>query len=334
MTGVQTCALPIYGGHFTKYDPANVFVAERLQKDGVRTMGAASHWYFQFWAGLTQGMDVWDISAKPEDGQGDNDTSITSAQLSDAAIRLLKQPKNTDGRFFLWLHYFDPHAQYMPHEGAPDFLEGGKGGVAATRALYDGEVWFTDREVGRVVDFVASQPWGARTAIIVTSDHGEAFGEHDMSWHGVDLWECLVRVPLIVHVPGAEPKRVAAKRSHIDLAPTILSLMHVKAEPGELSGESLLPDVLGKKPPAERDVLVDMPVGPYTLMRKALITGPAPGTKLVWYGAKSWAVFDLAADPDEKNDLSADPSRLDPLVEALSQKRATLKEIDVPPLPP
>src|SRR5262249_24865597 len=130
------------GGHFTKYDPSNTLVAERLHASGVRTFGAASHWYFQSWSGLSQGMDEWDTSAKPQEGQGDNDTSITSGELSNAAIALLQ--KNSASRFFMWLHYFDPHAQYMQHEGSPDFLSGGTGGAAAVRALYDGEVWFTD----------------------------------------------------------------------------------------------------------------------------------------------------------------------------------------------
>jgi arylsulfatase A-like enzyme len=322
------------GGHFTKYDPSNVFVAERLRADGVRTMGAASHWYFQPWSGLSQGIDVWDTSAKPQEGQGDNDTSITSAEVTKSVIWMLSNASNTSGRFFVWAHYFDPHAQYMPHEGAPDFLGDGRGGVAAVRALYDGEVWFTDREVGRLLEFVDKQPWAERTAIIVTSDHGEAFGEHDMSWHGIDLWECIVRVPLLVYVPGSKPHAIAVKRSHIDLVPTILALMKVDAPAGELSGQSLLPDVLDESEPEERDVLLDMPVGPYTLMRRAMISGKTPGMKLVHLGAKSYQLYDLVADPDEKNDLAGDADKLAPFVEAFERKRGELKEIEVAPLPP
>jgi arylsulfatase A-like enzyme len=319
------------GAHFTKYYPSNIFVTERLHDAGVRTFGGASHWYFQAWSGLSQGMDVWDMNAKPPQGQGDNDTSITSAELSNEAIALLRSPENTGGRFFMWLHYFDPHAQYMPHEGAPDFLGGSTGGAAAVRALYDGEVWFTDREVGRVLDFIASQPWAERTAIIVTSDHGEAFGEHGMSWHGVDLWECLVRVPLIVYVPGVKAHRVPNRRSHVDLAPTILALMHVDARSGELSGTSLVPDLFGDGPYEERDILLDMPVGPYTLGRRALIHG---GKKIVHLGASSYQLYDLERDPDETDDLAGDANALDPMKEALERKRAELKEIEVPPLPP
>lgn len=320
------------GGHFNKYSPKNVFVAERLHDAGVRTFGAASHWYFAPWSGLSQGMDEWDISAKPSEGQGENDTSITSDKLSDAAIRLLKKPENTSGRFFMWIHYFDPHAQYMPHEGAPNFLGDGRGGAAATRALYDGEVWFTDKHVGRVLDFIASQPWGAHTAIVITSDHGEAFGEHDMSWHGSELWEVLVRVPLVVYVPGMPAHHVGVKRSHIDLVPTLLDLFGVaQPPPGELSGRSFLSDLVTKGPFEERDVFIDMPVGPYTMMRKAIIVGDTPGTKLIWSGGTGYQLYDLANDPNEKNDLSGDAEKLAPIVAAFDAKRARSVEIEVKP---
>jgi choline-sulfatase len=317
------------GGHFNKYSSKNVFVAKRLHDAGIRTFGAASHWYFAGWSGLSQGMDVWDMSAKPDEGQGENDTSITSDKLSDAALRLLAKPENTAARFFMWLHYFDPHAQYMPHDGAPDFLGAGRGGAAATRALYDGEVWFTDKHLGRVLDYVAAQPWAERTVIIVTSDHGEAFGEHNMSWHGADLWEVLVRVPLVVYVPGIKPHRVAQKRSHIDLVPTLLDIFGVP-EPSatELSGHSMLADIVTDGPYEEHDVYMDMPAGPYTPMRKAIIVSDM---KLVYAGGSSYQLFDLANDPDEKEDLSQDAARLAPMVQAFEAERAGRVEIEVKP---
>lgn len=319
------------GGHFNKYGASNVFVAERLHDAGIHTMGAASHWYFQAWSGLTQGMDEWDISAKPSEGQGDNDTSVTSKELSDAAIRMLENHQKKGGsRFFLWLHYFDPHEQYMPHDKAPSF-EGA--GILATRAAYDGEVWFTDQHIGRVLDYVRGQAFADRTAIVVTSDHGEAFGEHDMSWHGVEVWESLVHVPLIVYVPGQKPHHVAEKRSQIDLVPTILDIMRAPADPS-LPGKSLLGDVLGEAPYEERDVLIDMPVGPYTLMRKAILVGESPGRKLIYSGGKSYQLYDLATDPDEAHDLSSDPAMLDPVLARFEAARAGLREIEVKPEAP
>ena len=110
------------GGHFNKYGPGNTFLAERLQRAGLYTMGAASHWYFREPWGLEQGFDQFDLSAMPASGQTDTDTNSTSPQLTDAAIKML-DAHAAQSRFFLWVHYFDPHAQYVPHEGAPDFSD-------------------------------------------------------------------------------------------------------------------------------------------------------------------------------------------------------------------
>ncbi len=161
-------------------------------------------------------------------------------------------------------------------------------------------MWFTDHHIGRLLDFVAQQAWGGDTAVVVTSDHGEAFGEHGMSFHGGELWEPLVRVPLLVYFPGVRPHHVPVKRSHIDLVPTMLDLLGVEAPAqGELSGRSMLPDLLAKQGDSfdERDVYIDMPVGPYTGMRRALITGPTPGLKLYNMGPNQFALFDLATRP-------------------------------------
>ncbi len=326
------------GSHFNAYAPGNVFLAERFAKAGFYTAGAASHWYFRPSSGISQGFTEFDVSAVPASGQGDTDTSVTSKELTDAALRIVDKPQTTSGRFFLWVHYFDPHAQYAPHEkdGAPSFLgEGEKGPVAVTKAAYDGEVWFTDKHLGRLLDRVESEPWGKKTAIVVTADHGEAFAEHGMSWHGVEIWEPLVRVPLVVYVPGVVPHHVPLKRSQIDLVPTVLDIAGIEAPKGELSGQSLIGDVMAKDATklAERDVYIDMPVGPYTQMRRAIIAGPTPGMKLIHFGGSSYNLFDLASDPAEKEDLARDRTKLGPVLERLQQTRARLKEIEVKPDP-
>jgi arylsulfatase A-like enzyme len=315
------------GGHFNTYAPANTFLAERLQGAGLHTMGAASHWYFKPKYGLAQGMDVWDLSALPADLEGDADSSVTSESLSDAAIGLLEDPANVDKRFFLWVHYFDPHAPYMPHRSAPDFRAGAK---TWGKPLYDGEVWYTDHHIGRVLDFIASQPWGAKTAIVVTSDHGEAFDEHGMSWHGVDLWEPLVRVPLVVYVPGVQGHRVHVKRSLIDLVPTLLDLMGVaQPPPGELSGESSAADVLSQDQasPDERDIYMDMPWGPRVSQHRAIIHGVTPGLKLMNEGGPVYLLFDLAKDPGELNDLSRSRDVFRPMLEVFQERLASLHEV-------
>jgi arylsulfatase A-like enzyme len=305
---------------------------------------------------------------------GDNDTSVTSERMSDLALKLLKKPENTspgaaasgdaagdagagddagagnampmptavgtidggpgasanDRRFFAWFHFFDPHAQYVAHQGAPDF----SGGPLPTKALYDQEVWFTDMHIGKVLDYIKSQPWAEDTAIVLTADHGEAFSDHGMNWHGSEIWESLIRVPLLVYIPGAKPRRVSVKRSHIDMAPTLLELLGGPPdEDGELRGTSLLQDVFlpDGEEHEERDVFVDMPAGPYNGIRRAIITGPTPGMKLINQGGSSNALFDLANDPREARDLSSDKEKLAPVLERMQAMRARLKEVDVKP---
>jgi arylsulfatase A-like enzyme len=318
------------GNHFNRYLAGNTFLAERLHTAGIFTMGAGSHWYFRDFYGLTQGFDVFDQSAIPGSGQGDSDTSVTSPQLTDVALRLLGAHASA-GRFFLWVHYFDPHAQYVAHDGAPDFYDPARGRM---QALYDGEVWFTDKAVGRLLDFVASQSWASRTAIVVTSDHGESMNDHGMGYkHGFEIWEPLVRVPLLIRAPGLEPHRVPVKRSAIDIVPTLLDLMAIAPPgPGELSGVSLADDLAQPHDAYdERDVYLDMPEGPFTHMRRGIIHGKTPGLKLIHFGGRQYQLYDLAADPGEMVDLAGDAELLDPMVKAFSEKRQSVSEIYVAP---
>ncbi len=105
-------------------------------------------------------------------------------------------------------------------------------------------------------------------------------------------------------------------------------------EAGELSGKSMMDDLAPQAGAAfeERDVYIDMPIGPYTGMRHALITRTTPGMKLYHFGGSQFALFDLAADPGEKEDLSqSDPVKFQEMLDRFAQTRARVKEIVVPP---
>ena len=322
------------GAHFDTYFPDNVLLAERLQSAGFHTMGVVSHWYFKPKYGLAQGMEVWDTSAMPADSSGDADASSSSEQLSDAAIRLLQDPVNVSRRFFMWVHYFDPHALYVAHPEAPDFK---KGASSWSRPAYDGEVWFTDHHLGRLLDYIGSQPWGKKTAVIVTADHGEIFDEHGMNWHGVDLWETLVHVPLVIYVPGARPHRVSVKRSLVDLVPTVLDLMGVPQPGGEqLSGESMAGSIVSPDAGAseERDIYLDMPAGPNVSQHRAIIHGPTPGVKLMSEGGPVFLMFDLTTDPHELDNLTRkDKDEFAQMRAVFDDKLASLHEVHVDPAP-
>jgi arylsulfatase A-like enzyme len=303
--------------HYALFHPSNVFLAERVHDGGVRTVGATCHHYFAWQTGFQQGFDVWDTTAVLPNMK-DADPRPTSEQMTRAATKLLSNPKNTSGRFFAWFHYFDPHYPYVSHQGAPSFGSG-------LRAIYDEEVWFTDKHIGRLLDHVAQQTWAADTAIIFTADHGEAFGEHGFFRHGHELWEPIVRVPLVLYIPGAPAQRIAQKRSHIDLGPTVLDLLGLPMpSDGSLRGKSLLRDEL-----EERDVFMDMPAGPFNDARRAIITGPSPGMKLIQKAPRVFELYDLASDPDENRNLAKEDAKTKEPMERFEAIRASLKEIPV-----
>jgi choline-sulfatase len=316
--------------HFNRYSSEDKLVSERLHKVGVRTLGIQAHWYFAPWSGLSRGFDVWDTSAVPRlAADQDPDSVATGANLTEAAIRVLSKPENTSGQFFAWIHYIDPHAEYVKHPEAPDL-------GSTQRGAYDEEIWYTDRQIGRLLEFARAQPWGAHTAIILTSDHGEAFGEHHMIRHGVELWEELVRVPLLFYVPTLAAHRVSVRRSAIDVTPTILDLFRVPPpaddDPNDfLSGHSLLDDIVspeGYEPP-ERDILIDMPAGPNNDERRAMIHA---GKKLYISNSVRYQLFDLDEDPGETQP-SDDKDVVGDARTRYKAFRANLREVFVKPLP-
>lgn len=304
------------GYFFGNYPDSVVMFPELLQKAGVRTLSAQAHFYFDVKAGFRQGFDVYkmipNISA-----DNTTDKNITSPQHLALAKEILSDKANTSGQFFCWFHMMDPHDLYMGHEGLTNW---GK----KARDKYDGEIEYTDKHIGMLLDFVNAQEWGKRTAVIITSDHGEAFGEHKMYRHGFEIWENLVHVPLMIRAPNVTPRKIDQLRSGIDLAPTIMELLGA-AKDDSLSGTSLVPELFGKEPPA-RDVVVDLPRTSDNDRRRALIRG---NYKLTAYGDdQGYDLFDIIADPAESKDIKREkPEVFEEMKKAYKEKSATIKDV-------
>ncbi|KYG04082.1 choline-sulfatase, partial [Sorangium cellulosum] len=305
------------GYFFGNYPDSVLMFPELLQKAGVRTMTAHAHFYFDQKAGFRQGFDVYEI-VPGLSADNTTDRNVTSPGHLELAIKMLSDKANTSGTFFAYFHFLDPHDVYMTHEGIEPF---GK----RARDKYDGEVKFTDMHVGKLLDFVAQQPWGKDTAIIITADHGEAFGEHKMYRHGFEVWDVLTHVPLMIQAPGGiTPRRIDVPRSSIDLAPTILDMTGAPPEPS-FPGKSLVPELYGASAEA-RDVIVDLPRTSDNDRRRALISGRH---KLIAYGDDdAFELYDVVADPGETKDIKREQGAVFEAMKAIYRERsAAIKDV-------
>jgi arylsulfatase A-like enzyme len=292
LAGKYPSSLKRSGYFFTRYPPSNLFFAELLQKAGVHTMSGHAHMYMKPGNGLDQGFEVWKVvEGITFDNKTDN--HVTSQKLTPLAIEMLDaMPKGK--RFFMYVHYMDPHDQYLKHEEAPKW-----GNTARDR--YDQEVFYTDLWIGKLLDHMKKQPWWNQTAVIVSADHGEGFGEHNVFRHAFELWNMLTQVPLFIRLPDVEARRIDVPRGHVDLAPTVLELMGVKAE-HDFVGKSLVGELYGREQPEQRPVILDLPADSNNPERHALIVGDY---KLLVF-ERGWRkdLYNLKTDPGEKTDLA------------------------------
>jgi arylsulfatase A-like enzyme len=181
-------------------------------------------------------------------------------------------------KFFLFLHYWDCHHDYIPpppydRQFDPDYKGKENGRMVFERqrdieariaprdlahlmALYDGEIAHTDDHVGQVLQLLQDMGLAEKTLLIIAADHGEGFLEHGRILHGNTLFEELIHVPLILRLPGIFPagRRIQDNASQVDVMPTVLGLLGIAA-PGGLQGVDLSPACRGVGRLPERVIL-------------------------------------------------------------------------------
>ena len=205
--------------------PDQVTLAERLHEAGYTTAAFTAAFPTQARWGFDQGFELYHDPLKRLPTQLDWRDRRDAREVVDDALATL--PKLGDGPLFVWAHFFDAHWPYEPpepylseHAGRP----------------YDGEIAFTDAQVARLLAWWDSQR--PDSLVLVTSDHGEGFGEGGEKTHGFLLHDGTVHVPLLVRGRGFEAERVDEVVGHVDLVPTVLA--HLRLEPHQgLQGHPL-----------------------------------------------------------------------------------------------
>ncbi len=213
-------------------------LAEVLEAEGYATGAFVSAFVLDSRFGLRQGFDLYDDFYPSKRDPLLPFSERSAGKTLDAALDWLSAQK---GKWFCWVHLWDPHTPYSP---PPPYDERFKGDP------YSGEVAYVDGELARLLGFVAENGGFEKTLVLLTGDHGEALGEHGESGHGYFAYNSTLWVPLIVAGPGIKPARRRDYVSHVDVLPTFCEILAVK-KPAGLQGRSLTPLLRGGKRTAE-----------------------------------------------------------------------------------
>ena len=310
-----------------RLDEAQTTLAERLRAAGYRTSAAVSSFVLDRRLGFAQGFGTYDsrFDRKRATATMERWEGLTvpagfdrrADETTDVALGWLAR-RGKDRPFFLWVHYFDPHQPYSPPAPYDQrFAASGESGPAHTVALYDGEIAFTDHQLGRLVDALQAGGLAARTLVVVTADHGEGLMQHGHMGHGLHLYEEAVHVPLVFRWPGLLPAggRVPGPAEHVDLVPTVLDLLGVPRGQEDVQGQSLAAALRGQPGTPGRD-----PRRTVFLQRRLYDTDVVSGFRVKGekfaVRAGQWKyieapeeqtreLYDLQADPGETHNLFA-----------------------------
>ncbi len=306
----------------TRLGAANQTLAEALQARGYFTVGVVSHLFVGSRYGFQRGFEIFDET------QIKGHDAVTSQDLTRRALFHLDEADRTRP-FFLWVHYFDPHFTYVRHRdigfadgydgklperisahGLNDALSESQQSGAAfperdlqyVEAVYDEEIAYTDRWIGRLLEAFDEPSLEESTLVIVTADHGEYFLERGRFFHGKDVYEPLVHVPLVIGgaiPPSLRGRRVKPSVEVASIPKTVLRW--TGADDSHFRGHDLLAVASGEQGLAG-PVLAE---GSYAWgdddRRRAVVL---EGWKLIRnLDDDSYELYDLKSDPGERNDL-------------------------------
>ncbi|MDJ0786676.1 MAG: sulfatase-like hydrolase/transferase [Myxococcota bacterium] len=283
-------------------------LAERFQEAGHETGAVVGAAVLSARQGLGQGFDHYDDAIVPRDGRlGGAAAQRDARAVSEAARTWLAR---TQGPFFLFVHYYDPHASYQPPPPFDGFEH-----------PYDGEIAYVDHELGRLLADLERSGRLDDTLVVVTADHGESLGEHDEATHAYSVYDATQRVPLLMWGPGLPEGAVVDEVVRLaDVAPTLLARtgLPALAAQAELDGRDLSPWLDGSvERSAERSGL-----GASGSSRTAYVESMATQIDQGWaplHGMRSGRALFIDAPRPELYDLASDPGQLHNRIDAPSQ---------------
>ena len=261
--------------------------------------------------------------------EGVNQSRVgTPEQCFEKAANFLNQAPSP---FFLWVHILPPHSPYISKKGflytfLPErefnsaknfnrdigilgrsltFQPEDEPKLEKLSRRYDEDILYADHEVGKFLSFLKEIGVYGKTIIIVSSDHGESFEKGFWSHGGPYLYQSLIHVPLLIHLPGQiQGKRIDANVSHVDLAPTLLDLVGIET-PRWMHGKSFKKALDGGpyQPGTKFSMNLTLENSP-TNFHSFSIAAIHGDYKLIEYlRVKRYEMYDLKKDPEEEHNL-------------------------------
>lgn len=290
-------------------------LATRFKQAGWTTGAAVSAFVVRAATGIGQGFDVYDDALEV-----DAANESLGAQQRDGAVAVESLARwvvaQGSGRFFAFLHLYEPHTPYAPPPEHRHFDQ-----------PYDGEIAYADDLVGRLVARFREKGILDRAVLAVTSDHGEGLGDHEEQEHGFFLYREAVQVPLLLRLPGAARggTRITGVVAQVDIPATLLDLVGLVS--GDMDGVSLRSAIDAGRSGA-RSVYSETFFPRYHYGWSELLS--VTEERYRYIRAPRAELFDLAADPRERRNLAAERASTVTLMNAWLEKQFRVGEVAAP----
>ena len=269
-------------------------VAQGFKANGYATGAVVSAFVLDRSWGLARGFDFYDDAFNAETFQK-KDIGLVDRKAEESvshAVDWLR--KNSQAPFFLWLHLYDPHSPYDPPEPFRSQYKG---------HLYDGEIAYADHELGRLISWLKQRGLYDRSLIVFLSDHGESLGDHGEGEHGFFIYNSTIRIPLILKPPagsGVRPGRVSTPVETVAVAPTLLRLARVKDAIDKQFQSAALP----VKTADHDDGAYSETFYPFSSFGWSPLHS-LETSRYHYIDAPQPELYEVANDPEEKNNLAA-----------------------------
>ncbi|MGB0645792.1 MAG: sulfatase-like hydrolase/transferase, partial [Bradymonadia bacterium] len=271
----------------------NPWITKILRQRGYATAAFLSHWYFSEGSGLDDGFAIW----QPRVAEKGRTKTVASSELVFERARNFLQAAPTDRPFFLWAHTIDPREEYLEHMGIPRF---GRDVVAQ----YDHELRYVDEMLAPLFKTLRERTDWNKTIVVLTSEQGHDFGESYRDEGLMPLSQVQQKVPLFIRIPGVRPRPINHPVSLTRIFPTLSEVSNAnrKAIPvneARLSLLRLLDEDNERKTPILSELLTNR-------TDRFSLSFIEDNMKLHYDGnERRWRLFDLKADPSERDDQYA-----------------------------